>query len=262
MTLESPLDSKEIKTINPKGNQSWIFIGRTDAEVEAPILWPPAVKSQLTGKDPDAGKDWTQEEKGPKEDEMVGWHHWLNGHEFEQAPGVGDGQLVMVCWSPWDHKDSDTIEWLNWTEALEEPSESESHSVMSDSLQPHALYSLWNSPGQNTGVGSLSLLQGIFPIQGSNLGLLHCRQILYQLSHKGSPRILEWMAYPFSSGSSWPRNRTRVSSIAGRFLTNWAIREAPYRLPQNWFKARKKTEIWSPTFLTTVLQWYLTASLS
>ena len=104
--------------------------------------------------------------------------------------------------------------------------QSESHSVVSDSLRPHALYSPWNSPHQNTGVGSLSLLQRIFPIQGSNPGLLHCRRILYQLNHKGSPRILEWVAYPFSSGSSWPRNRTRVSCNAGGFFTNWAIREA------------------------------------
>ena len=87
------------------------------------------------------------------------------------------------------------------------------------------LYSPWNSPGQNTGMGSLSLLQGIFPTQGSNPGFPHCRQILYQLSHKGSPGILEWVAYPFSSGSSWPRNWTRVSCIAGRFFTNWAIGE-------------------------------------
>ena len=103
---------------------------------------------------------------------------------------------------------------------------SESCSVVSDSLWPHGLYSLWDSPGQNTGVSSLSLLQGIFSTQGSNPGLPHCRQILYQLSHKGSPRILEWIAYPFSTGSSWPRNWTRVSYIAGRFFTNWAIREA------------------------------------
>ena len=103
---------------------------------------------------------------------------------------------------------------------------SESRSVMSNSLGPHGLYSPWDSPGQNTGVGSLSLLQGIFPTQGSNPGLPYCRQILYQLSHKGSPRILEWVAYPFSSGSSWPRNRTGVSSIAGGFFTNWATREA------------------------------------
>ena len=105
-------------------------------------------------------------------------------------------------------------------------SESESCSVMSNSLQPHGLYSAWNSSGQNTGVGSLSLLQGIFPTQGSNPGLPHWRRLLYQLSHRGSPRILEWVAYPFSSGSSRPRNRTGVSCIAGGFFTNWDIREA------------------------------------
>ena len=101
--------------------------------------------------------------------------------------------------------------------------EHESCSVTSDSLQPHGLYSPWNSPGQNTGVRSLSLLQGIFPTQELNPGLPHCRQILYQLSHKGSPRILEWVACPLSSRSSQPRNETRVSCIVGRFFTNWTI---------------------------------------
>ena len=104
--------------------------------------------------------------------------------------------------------------------------ERESCSVMSYSLWPHGLDSPWNSPGQNTGVVGLSFLQGIFPTQGSNPGLLHCRRILYQLSHKGSPRILEWVAYPFSSRSSQPRNWTRVSCITGGFFTNWATREA------------------------------------
>ena len=114
-TLESPLDSKEIKPVNPKGSQSWIFTGRTDAEAEAPILWPPDVKNWLTGKDPDAGKDWRQEEKGMTEDEMVGWHHWLNGHEFEQALGVGDGHGIFARCSPWGHKKSDS--WLSdWTQ--------------------------------------------------------------------------------------------------------------------------------------------------
>ena len=102
---------------------------------------------------------------------------------------------------------------------------SESRSVVSDSLPPNGLYSPWNSPGQNTGVGSHSLLQGIFPTQGSNPGLPHCRRILYQLSHKGSPRILEQVAYPFSTGSSQPRNQTGIFCIAGRFFTNWAMRE-------------------------------------
>ena len=113
-----------------------------------------------------------------------------------------------------------------WLSSRQKQSENESCSVVADSLQPHGLYSPRNSPGQNTGVGSLSLLQEIFPTQGLNPGLLHCRRILYQLSHQGSPRILEWVAYPFSRGSSWPRNRTRVSCIAGGFFTNWATREA------------------------------------
>ena len=111
-TLESPLDCKEIKPVNPKGNQSWIFLGRSD--VEAAILWSPDVKKWLIGKDPDARKDWRQEEKGSTEDEMVGWHHWLNGHEFEQAPETGDGQGSLVCCSLWGHKESDMTERLNW----------------------------------------------------------------------------------------------------------------------------------------------------
>ena len=108
-----------------------------------------------------------------------------------------------------------------------------SHLVMSNSLWPHGLYSPRNSLSQNTGVDCLSLLQGIFPIQGSNPGLLHCRQILYQLSHKGSPRTLEWVAYPFSSGASWPRNGTGVSCIAGGFYTKWAAREAQVKVAQS-----------------------------
>ena len=111
-TLESPLDSEEIQPVHPKGNQSWIFIGRADVEAETPILWLPDTKNWLIGKDPDAGQDWRQE-KGTTEDEMVGWHHRLNGHEFEQAPGVGDGQGTLACCSPWGGKESDTTEQLN-----------------------------------------------------------------------------------------------------------------------------------------------------
>ena len=114
-TLESPLHCKEIQLVNPKGNQPWIFIGRTDAEAETPVLWPPDVKKLLIGKDPDAGKDWRQEEKGTTEDEMVGWHHRLNGHGFEWTLGVGDGQGGLVCYSPWGCKESDTTERLNWS---------------------------------------------------------------------------------------------------------------------------------------------------
>ena len=170
-----------------------------------PILWPPDLKNWLTGKDPDVGKDWRQEEKGTTEDEMVRWHHWLDGHEFEQASGVGDGHGSLVCCSPWGRKELDMTERLNWTdgpsviERHQEPkvrrkerttegwtwqgaavpktsTESESCSVVSDFLWPHGLYSPWNSPGQNTGVGSCYLLQGIFPTQESNWGLLHCRR--------------------------------------------------------------------------------------
>ena len=122
-TLESPLDSKEIKPVNPKGNQPWIFIGRTDADAEAPILWPLDEKNWLIGKDTDAVKDWRQEEKGTTEDEkgtteveMVGWHHQLDAYEFETAPGAGDGQGSLMCCSPWGCKVLDMTEQLNWIE--------------------------------------------------------------------------------------------------------------------------------------------------
>ena len=122
-TLESPLDCKEIQPVHPKGDQSWVFTGRTDAEAEPPILWPPDVKSWLTGKDPDAGKDWRQEEKGMTEDEMVGWHHGLNGHEFRWTPGVGDGQGGLACCSAmgsqrFGHDWVTELNWLNWTDIV------------------------------------------------------------------------------------------------------------------------------------------------
>ena len=112
--LESPLVCKEIKSVNPKENQSWIFIGSTDAEAEAPILWPPDGKNWLIGKDPDVGKDWRQKEKGMTECEIVGWHHPLDPYEFEQAMWVGGGQESLVCCSPWGSKELDMTEWLNW----------------------------------------------------------------------------------------------------------------------------------------------------
>ena len=114
-TLESPLDCKQIQPVHPKGDQSWMFIGRTDAEAEAPILWAPDTENWLIGEDPDVGKDWRQE-KGMTGNEMIGWHHQLDGHEFEQAPGVGDGQGSLVCCSPWDCKELNTTEGLNWTD--------------------------------------------------------------------------------------------------------------------------------------------------
>ena len=115
-TVESPLDCKEIQPVHHKGNQSWVFIGRTEAGAEVPILWPPDAKNWFIGKDPDAGTDWRQEEKGMTEDEMVGWHLQLDGHELEQAPGVGNWQGSLECCSPRGHKESDTTEGLNWTE--------------------------------------------------------------------------------------------------------------------------------------------------
>ena len=114
--LESPLDCKEIQPVYPEGDQSWVFIGRTGVEAETPILWPPDSKSWLIWKDPDAGKDWGQEEKGPTEDEMVGWHHQLNGHGFGWTLEVGDGQGGLVCCGSWSRKELDMTELLNWTE--------------------------------------------------------------------------------------------------------------------------------------------------
>ena len=141
-TLESPLDCKEIKPVNPNGNQSWIFTGRTDAEAEAPILWPPDGKNWLIEKHPDAGQDWRQKEKGTTEDEMVGWHHQLDGHEFEQALGVGDGQGSLACCSLWGCRELDTTEWLSWTEWK---------------LRSHLMY-VWKEP-------DLCISKGTVPMQ-------------------------------------------------------------------------------------------------
>ena len=113
-TLESPLDCKGLQPVHSKGHHSWIFIGRTDVEAETPILWPPDEKNWLVWKDLNAGKDWKQE-KGMTKDEMVEWHHWLNGHGFGWTPGVGDGQGGLVCCSPWGCKEPDMFERLNWT---------------------------------------------------------------------------------------------------------------------------------------------------
>ena len=115
-TLERPLECKEIQPVHPKGDQSWLSTGETDAEAETPNLWPPDAKNWLIWKDPDAGKDWGQKEKGTTEDEIVGSHHWLNGHGFGWTPGVGNGQGGLVCCGSWDGKELDTTKWLNWTE--------------------------------------------------------------------------------------------------------------------------------------------------
>ena len=117
-TLESPLDCEEIQPVHPNGNQSWMFIGRTDAEAKTPILWPPDAKSWLIGKDPDAGKDWGQEEKGTTEDEMIGWYHWLNGRWVWVASGSWWWTGRLACCSPWGCKNLDMTKWMNWTELM------------------------------------------------------------------------------------------------------------------------------------------------
>ena len=189
-TLESPLNCKEIKPGHPKGNQSWTFIRRTDAEAETLVFWPPDTKNWLIRKDPDAGKDWGQEEKGTAEDEMVGWYHRLNGHEFEQALGIGDGQGSLACCSLWSHKESDTTEWLNWIEF--------SYHIlpcvcvcMCAQLCPTLFNSMDCSP-PGSSLHGFSRQEywsrlpfpssGVFLTQGWNPGLLHCQLILYHLS--------------------------------------------------------------------------------
>ena len=184
-TLESPLDSKEIKPVNPKGNQPWIFIGRTAAE--APILWPPDAKSRLTGKNLDAGKNWEQEEKGETEDEMVGWHHWLNGHESEQILGDSERHRHLVCCSPV----AKSWTWLSsWTTAM----------------------SMWKALVSQL-CPTLCDPMDCSPPGSSVHGILQAR-------------ILEWVAISFSRGSSQPRDWTQLSHTAGRLFTHWATREA------------------------------------
>ena len=117
-TLESPSDCKKFQPVHPKGDGSWVFIGRTDAEAKTPVHWPPHAKSWLIGKDPDAGKDWGQEKKGTTKDEVAGWHHWLSAHKFGLTPGIVDVQRGLVCWDSWGHQESHTTERLNWAELI------------------------------------------------------------------------------------------------------------------------------------------------
>ena len=205
-TLESPLDCKEIQPVYSEGDEPWDFFGRNNAKAETPVLWPPHAKSWLIGKDSDAGRDWGQEEKGTTEDEMAGWHHWLDGREFERTPGVGDGQGVLACWDSRGLKESDTTERLNWTElkAL-------------SSLPPlfgRACYVTWLILPLKNGTAR------IWPLSLWKVGLRMCAHHLVMLtlcdptdcSLQGSSvhgilqaRILEWVAIPFSRGSCQPR---------------------------------------------------------
>ena len=190
-TLESPLDCKEIKPANPKGNQSWLFIERT----EAPILWPPDVKSLLTGKNSDAGKDWGWEERGMTEDGMVGWHHWINGHEFEQTLGDSEGQGSLVCSSSWSRRQSGTTEQLN--------SNDDEYTSLHLSVY---------------GCVHTQCLTLCDPMACS-LPVFSVHRIL-------QARILEWVAISFSRGSSWPRDQTCISCIGKWILYQWSTWEA------------------------------------
>ena len=204
-TLESPSDCKEIQPVHPKGNQSWIFIGRTDAKAETPILWPPDVKNKHIGKDLDAGKDWRQEEKGMTEGEMVGWHHRCDGHEFEWVSGVGDGQGSLACFSPWDSKELDMTEWLNWTEE-------------SDDTSPTLGLEVWQGGAVAIPCMCVQLLQSCLTL----CNFVDCSPPSSSAHGILQARILEWVAMPFSRGSSPSRDRTWVSCIflfTGRFFT-------------------------------------------
>ena len=217
-TLESSLDCKEIQPVHSKGDQFWVFFGRNDAEAETPILWPQDAKSWLIGKDPDAGKDWGQEEKGMTEDEMAGWHDWLDGHEFEWTHGVGNGQGGLACCDSWGRKKSDKTEQLNWTELnwnqwWEGNGNPLQYRCLENSLERGAWWAAIHGVAQNRtwlkwlsssskpmimwtrvaevknhskkhAVGSHFLLQKIFL---TNPGLLNCRQVPYQLSHHWCP---------------------------------------------------------------------------
>ena len=195
-TLEKPLDCKEIQPVHPKGNQSWVFIGRTDVEAETPILWPPDEKNWLSGKDPDVGKDWGQEEKGTTEDEMVGWHHRLHGHELCKLR-----ELVIdrEAWHAAIHGVTKSWRWLNdCTELITTLMKWKSEKLKCQLLSHIRLFA---TPIE------------LYPAGSSVHGILQASVTL-------------WLAIPFSMGSFRPRVQTWLSRIAGRFFTTWATREA------------------------------------
>ena len=210
-TLESPLDSKDIKPVNLKGNQPWILIGRTDAE--APIFLPPDTNSRLIGKDPDSGKNWRQKERRATEDEMVGWNHWLNGHELGQTPGDDEGQGSLVCCSPWECKEPDMTWRLNNKKNCTELLAAAAKSLQScPTLQPHRwqptrLPHPWDSPGKNTGVGCHFLLQCMKVKSESEVAQLcptpsgprDCSPPGPSVHGIFQARVLEWGAIAFSS---------------------------------------------------------------
>jgi len=193
-TLESPLDCKEIQPVHSEGDQPWDFFGRNDAEAETPVLWPNHVKSWLIGKDSDAGRDWGQEEKGMTEDEMAGWHHWLDGRESEWTPGVGDGQGGLACCYSWglQRVGHDWVTDLIW------------YNIISATLCCLLFY--------------LLLVTQPCPIlcDPTNFSPTVC-----SVHRDSQKRILEWVAMSSSRGFSQPRDQTQVSPIAGKFFTVW-----------------------------------------
>ena len=203
--LESPLDCKETQPVHPKGDQSWVFIGRTDFEAETPIVWPPDAKSWLIWKDPDAGKDWGQVEKGLTEDEMVGWHHQVNGHGFGWTLGFGDGQGGLACCSLWGCKQSDTPEQLNWTELIPLKWNLSSQILWSNlcwySIEPPVILYEWSCVLSHFSRPTLCYPMDCSPLGSSLHGIVQVR-------------LLKWVAMPFCSGSSWPRAWTHVSCVS------------------------------------------------
>ena len=198
-TLASPLDCKEIQPVHSKGDQPWDFFGRNDAKAEIPVLWPPHAKSWLIGKDSDAGRDWGQEEKGMREDETAGWHHWLDGHESEWSPGVGDGQGGLVCCDSWGRKKLDTTEQLIWSDVYVYVielflliGECMSYYCELCAVMSHLCLTLYNPMDCNWPVSSVHrILQA---------------------------RILEWVALPSSRRSYRPRDQIQVFCIVSRFF--------------------------------------------
>ena len=226
-TLDSPLDSKEIKPVHPKGNQSWIFIGRTDAEAETPVLWPPDAKSWLPRKDPDDGKDWGQEEKGVTEDEMVGWHHWLHGHELEQILGESKGQGSLVCCSPWGYKESDMMQQLNNNNMESFLSFLSNLRYMYMEPSWFFLCSNWMghcfwADSRNDFFKELLLVWKVKVSVAQSYPTLHDPM---DCSPRGSSvhgilqvRILEWVAIPFSRGCSWLDTHFRGLFLRTNFM--------------------------------------------
>ena len=211
--LESPLGCKEIQPVHIKGDQSWIFVGRTDAEAETPILWPPDAKSWPVGKAPEAGKDWGQEEKGTTEDEMVGWHHRLDGREFERAPGVGGGQGGLACYGPWSHRESDTTEWgkSSSTEIiLWGPTEQQQRPSGAAGTPPQEMPPCPRSPTASRSDSLSAIVRVLFrpASAGSHRGNADTSPTSCSPAPRGLPMVMSWVSESSCSvvsDSLWPR---------------------------------------------------------